>query len=293
LIDVDGFKDLNERHGQLLGDSVLLLVAERLRSCTRESDTVARVGGDEFLVVCEEGELAPGSLQTTENLLRAFASPLELERSGGKLEITFSIGSSSIGDRTVPSARRLLEQAEEALARARGRGPGNYAHHSGDLAKTNGHRAASSIELLNAEPAETNGKPAEPSPTEQLVRHMYDVWGPGERDDWISCFHEEIEYIPSAGLSGFDAIYRGHEGMRRFWSHKEDGWESTEVVLLHFEERGDNFVVFVLASLVMKGTGAQIEVSLHQGGKMRDGLIYRLGGYESRTEAFQALEARD
>ncbi|MDX6615773.1 MAG: hypothetical protein QOD60_864, partial [Solirubrobacterales bacterium] len=264
-----------------------------LRSCTRDADTLARVGSDEFLVVCEEVDLAPGTLPTTENLREAFSSPLVLDRTRETIEITFSIGSSSIGDRTVPSARRLLDQAEEALARARRRGPGSYAHHSGDLAKTNGHRAASSIELLNAEPAETNGKPAEPSPTEELVRHMYDLWGPGKPDEWISCFHDEIEYIPSAGLSGFDAIYRGHEGMRRFWSHKEDGWESTEVVLLHFEERGDNFVVFVLASLVMKGTGAQIEVSLHQGGKMRDGLIYRLGGYESRTEAFQALEARD
>jgi diguanylate cyclase (GGDEF)-like protein/PAS domain S-box-containing protein len=293
LIDVDGFKDVNERHGQLLGDSVLVLAAERLRSCTRESDTVARVGADEFLVLCEGVEAPSGMVPTSESLPKAFASPLELERRGETIDITFSIGSSSIGDRSVLRPRQLLEEAEEALTWARGRGPGGYAQHPGDPAKTNGHRAGPSVARLNADPSQTSRSPAERSTTEELVRRMYEVWSSGECDEWVSNFHEEVEYVPSSGLSGFDPIYRGHEGMRRFWAHKQQGWESTEIMPLSFEQRGDHFVVFVISSLVLRVTGAQVEVSLHQGGTMRDGLIHRLGGYESRTEAFEALGAAD
>ncbi|MDX6370867.1 MAG: hypothetical protein QOG93_2369 [Gaiellaceae bacterium] len=293
LIDIDGFKDLNERHGQLFGDSVLLLAAEQLRSCTRESDTLARVGGDEFLVICEDVDLAPGTLATTENLRQTFGSPLELERTGATIEITFSIGSSSIGDRSVPRARQLLEEAEEALTWARTRGRGGFAQHSGDVAKTNGHRAGPSIERLNSDPAKTNGSPAGRSPAEKLLRRMYEVWGSDERDEWMSSFHEEIEYISSAAVSGFDPIYRGHEGMRRLHSHLQQNWESIEALVLSFEQRGDHFVAFLLVSAVMKVSGAKIEISFHQGGTMRDGLIYRLDSYESRSEAFEALGADD
>jgi diguanylate cyclase (GGDEF)-like protein len=289
LIDVDGFKDLNERHGQLLGDSVLLLVAERLRSCTRESDTVARVGGDEFLVICEKGAIAPGALTTTENLQRAFAAPLELDRADGKLEITFSIGASGIGDRSIPRARQLLEEAEEATTWARGGGPGRYVAHSGDGAKTNGHRRGRSIERLNVDPAKTDGTPAERSPAERLLRRTYELWGSDERDEWMSSFHEGIEYVSSAAIGGFDPIYRGHDGMRRFHSHLQQNWASIEALVLSFEQRGDHFVVFVLVSAVMKGSEAKIEISFHQGGTMRDGLIYRLDSYDSRSEAFEVL----
>jgi hypothetical protein len=120
---------------------------------------------------------------------------------------------------------------------------------------------------------------------------MYEMWGSDERDQWMSTFHEGIEYISSAAVSGFDPVYRGHEGMRRLHSHLQQSWESIEVLVLSFEERGDHFVVFLLASAVMQGSGANIEISFLQGGTMRDGLIYRLDSYDSRSEAFEALGA--
>jgi hypothetical protein len=252
---------------------------------------VARVGGDEFLVICEKGVIAPEALTTIENLQRAFAAPLELDRAGGKLEITFSIGASAIGDRSISRARQLLEEAEEAMTWARGRGPGRYAQHPGDTAKTNGHRAAPPVGRLNGDPAQTSGTPTVRSPAEELLRRMYEMWGSDERDPWISTFHEGIEYIPSVAVRGFDPVYRGHEGMRRLHSHLQQSWESIEVLVLSFEERGDHFVVFLLASAVTKGSGANIEISFLQGGTMRDGLIYRLDSYDSRSEAFEALGA--
>ena len=89
-IDLDGFKQINDQYGHPVGDEVLVAVAERLTSVLRASDTAARVGGDEFSIVCENsGRPEAESLAT--RLRDTVSEPLHLTN-GLTLPLTVSIG---------------------------------------------------------------------------------------------------------------------------------------------------------------------------------------------------------
>ena len=75
IIDLDGFKAINDAHGHPMGDLVLVAFAERLRSVLRASDTAARLGGDEFSIVCENTDAADAEV-LAERLRAAVDEPL-------------------------------------------------------------------------------------------------------------------------------------------------------------------------------------------------------------------------
>jgi diguanylate cyclase (GGDEF)-like protein len=89
FFDLDGFKDINDRHGHKAGDAVLRATAERARATVRRNDTVARWGGDEFIVLLEE--VSQGALDTLQQRLRdEIEAPIEFE--GLTLRVGVSIG---------------------------------------------------------------------------------------------------------------------------------------------------------------------------------------------------------
>ncbi len=90
FVDLDGFKPINDSFGHASGDEILKSAAQRLIAQARTSDTVARVGGDEFLVLLEDVHDAAACLTVAQRILKALSEPFHL---GGKeLQITCSIG---------------------------------------------------------------------------------------------------------------------------------------------------------------------------------------------------------
>ncbi|RAR84792.1 diguanylate cyclase/phosphodiesterase [Paracidovorax anthurii] len=124
FIDLDNFKDLNDTLGHDMGDRLLVLVAQRLQDCVRPSDTVARFGGDEFVVMLEslDGDLAQAALQAeqvAEKLLAQLNQPFAM---GSQQHYsTPSIGITLFGDQR-RSVDELLKRADLAMYQAKAAG---------------------------------------------------------------------------------------------------------------------------------------------------------------------------
>ncbi|ABE48799.1 diguanylate cyclase [Methylobacillus flagellatus] len=113
LIDLDGFKGINDTYGHAAGDLVLQVVAARLRKVTRVSDVTARLGGDEFVVVLEDIHGVDDAVRIAEKLIRELERPVE-----GGLQISASIGIAlSVEGQLAEDA--LLRQADKAMYEAK------------------------------------------------------------------------------------------------------------------------------------------------------------------------------
>jgi diguanylate cyclase (GGDEF)-like protein/PAS domain S-box-containing protein len=122
LIDLDRFKFVNDSMGHKAGDLLLQTVARRLQDSVRDSDTVARLSGDEFVAILTEYPEETLSHDVTQRIMRAVTRPVMLE--GKEFFVTCSIGVAVYGaDGT--SAQRLIEHADIAMYRAKKLGRNN------------------------------------------------------------------------------------------------------------------------------------------------------------------------
>jgi two-component system, cell cycle response regulator len=120
MFDIDHFKHVNDRHGHLAGDAVLVQLAELLTNSVRDEDVVARFGGDEIAMILRAipadaaMELAGRLRRLVENTVTVYQQ-LEL-----KITVSVGVGSFPSSDRATPQA--LIEDADKALYRAKGGG---------------------------------------------------------------------------------------------------------------------------------------------------------------------------
>ena len=112
FLDLDGFKAVNDAHGHDFGDLVLRAVAQRLVSSVCSSDTVARIGGDEFVVILDTLDKAEHAPVVAANLRRNLARPMTLERR--RVKVTVSIGI-SLRPQNGAEAEVLLRAADYAM----------------------------------------------------------------------------------------------------------------------------------------------------------------------------------
>jgi diguanylate cyclase (GGDEF)-like protein/PAS domain S-box-containing protein len=119
--DLDGFKNINDAHGHQVGDETLRLVSLRLASAVRPEDTVARIGGDEFVVLCEGLEDMTDAAVVAARVRDAVSPPFTVGTL--PLEVTVSIGVAVASVEEEASADTLLRDADEAMYKAKRQGP--------------------------------------------------------------------------------------------------------------------------------------------------------------------------
>jgi len=126
-VDIDGFKTVNDTYGHAIGDEVLRVIAQRLRSVTRESDTAARLSGDEFLVLLDGSTLLTGPQPVAERVREVIRQPIDFTaRLGRMLIVTASIGAAYGSPAT---AEELIHSADIALYNAKAQGKDRFASH--------------------------------------------------------------------------------------------------------------------------------------------------------------------
>ncbi|UEX79414.1 diguanylate cyclase domain-containing protein [Spiribacter halobius] len=123
-LDLNGFKPVNDTYGHATGDALLRELADVMRRNLRETDTAARVGGDEFVVLL--GNLADqaAALESLERLLAALAEPLAVD--GLSLRVTASAGVSFYPQPEPVDGETLIHQADQAMYQAKHTGRGGY-----------------------------------------------------------------------------------------------------------------------------------------------------------------------
>ncbi len=147
FIDLDEFKNVNDTLGHGAGDQLLVAVAARLRSTLRDADTIGRMGGDEFVVLIDGGELSVAPYLVAERLLDVMRQPFELDDARTPLTVNTSIGI-AVGDRA--TAGELLRDADVALYEAKARGKNRYQIFHPEMQTTISQRVELEFDLRSA-----------------------------------------------------------------------------------------------------------------------------------------------
>jgi diguanylate cyclase (GGDEF)-like protein/PAS domain S-box-containing protein len=123
FVDLDKFKPINDTLGHDAGDVVLIEIAKRFKSLIREADTVARIGGDEFVILLEEIDTPQSANIVAQKILDSFQEPILA--AGQKCYLGASIGMAAFPDHSV-NPDELMRMADEAMYAVKTHGRNNY-----------------------------------------------------------------------------------------------------------------------------------------------------------------------
>jgi diguanylate cyclase (GGDEF)-like protein/PAS domain S-box-containing protein len=198
MLDLNRFKDINDCYGHFVGDRLLEGVTVRLKACLRESDTVARVAGDQFAIAMPLVATIDDIERVAHKVQTALADPFEIE--GHELQITASIGMCQYpNDGENPNA--LVQAADAAMYEAKRRGLGTHCFFSPALTQATRRRQKMESDLRQA----------------------------CERDEFV-VYYQPFVSTQTGRITGVEALLR--------WRHPEQGLISPSHFIPQLEEIG-------------------------------------------------------
>lgn len=183
FVDLDQFKFVNDTLGHAAGDEYLKAAAIRLTDCLGPDDTVARFGGDEFLVLCPGSGCAEQARGFGRRIITAMAEPLHVH--GSTVALSASVGIALSPAQSGPGTADLIAEADLAMYSAKRSGRNNVVVFDADLRRQAAHRLRLEADLSHA-----------------LTQ------------DELDCQYQPIVDLPTGQVIGFEALLRWHSPTR-------------------------------------------------------------------------------
>jgi diguanylate cyclase (GGDEF)-like protein/PAS domain S-box-containing protein len=196
ILDVDGFKQINDTLGHDAGDALLMTVGERLRSSIRDEDFVARLGGDEFAIILSGVKSEAGTIAGAEKILAALREPWVYDGRVGDVRVSIGASLACIGN---DDSSGLLKDADIALYAAKVSGEGRIALFRPEMRAVMQSRSSKI----------------------SLARHAL-------KQDLIRPFYQPKVELSTGKLIGFEALLR--------WNHPTRGVQMPESIDAAFED---------------------------------------------------------
>jgi diguanylate cyclase (GGDEF)-like protein/PAS domain S-box-containing protein len=133
LLDIDRFKDVNDNLGHHIGDQLLVQASARLMGCIRDTDTIARMGGDEFLAILPEMGSAGNAAHIAQKFLDALSTPFELE--GHEVFVSGSVGIAMYPNDS-QDVNMLVKNADTSMYHAKAQGKNNFKFFTEEINKS-------------------------------------------------------------------------------------------------------------------------------------------------------------